>query len=723
MREMKSPFPVAGALLALTSSLAVVMPAHAQVGAAGAGPAAAPTAASSPATATSVSEPVGSSASGSADANATSVQTLGTVTVVGTVGDLQSLDFYAPNSSAVLSRKDIEDQGARKLDQALHYQAGIVSEPFGADNKVEWFKIRGFDASISLDGTPTIPNGYFVWKPELFGVETVEVLKGPNSLVFGASEAGGVVNLVTKRPKKEEALLMQAEAGHRGRAGLGLDYNGIANEAGTAYYRIVAQARREDGQQRHTDMKSFYLAPSATFEFSERTSLTLLTSIQREDGTPTNGFLPAYGTIIDTPYGQIDRRLNAGEPGFDHLERTQLSAGWLFSHKFSDDWTFTQNYKYSRLSVDQRNVFAYGSDGNRELLRGYTYTDGSTRNHYIDNRMSGKLKLGDNIELLPVIGFDYLRSGTSGENNGFGLVPNLDMFEPVYGAPFDVNAAPYELDTRQFGMYASAQLRVGEHWNFNAGVRHDRAKGTGNINGGDAGYDVSHNSFNVGAMYISDYGVSPYISYSESFKPVSGVDGYGRTYQPYEAKQTEVGVKLEPSWLDGALTVAYFDVEEKNALISDVSNIQTQSGKRSNQGVEIQGDFNITPDTAVKVSYTHNHSRQDIAADQTVRTPLIPKHQASLWLSHRFTLPNSSQLTVAAGARYHGSTEDERYYPGEAIPSHTLVDMMVRYQIAPEWALQLNARNLTDKTYVAGCDFYCYYGAGRTVDLQLQYQW
>ncbi|WP_442592563.1 TonB-dependent siderophore receptor [Parapusillimonas sp. JC17] len=694
MRETTYP-TYAWAVLAITSGIMLAAPGHAQ-------------------------ETNAASTSGT---DASSIQTLNTVTVVGTVGDLQSLDFYAPNSSAVLNRKDIEDQGARKLDQALHYQAGILSEPFGADNKVEWFKIRGFDASISLDGTPTTPNGYFVWKPELFGVESVEVLKGPNSLIFGASEAGGVVNLVTKRPHKEEALLMNAELGYRKRMGLGIDYNGIANDDGTVYYRIVAQARREDGMQRHTDMKSYYLAPSVTFDIGDRTSLTLLTSIQHEDGRPTNGFLPAYGTIIGTPYGMIDRRLNAGEPDFDRLKRTQVSAGWLLSHEISDDWTFTQNYKFSRLSVDQKNVFAYGSDGNRELLRGYTFTDGSTRNHYIDNRVSGKLRLSDNIELLHTAGFDYLKSDTSGQNNGFGLAPNLDMFAPVYGAPFTVNATPYDLHSKQLGVYASAQLRVGKNWNFNAGIRHDRAKSHGNISGADTSYDVSRNSVNVGAMYISDYGVSPYISYSESFKPVAGVDGYGNTYQPYEAKQTEVGLKLEPSWLDGTLTLAYFDIEEKNALISDASNIQSQSGKRTNKGVELQGDFNITPNTAVKASYTHNHSRQDITAAQTIRTPLIPKHQASLWISHRFNLQNSNRLTVAAGARYNGSTEDERYYPGERIASHTLLDLMMQYQFNRDWTLQLNARNLTDKTYVSGCDFYCYYGGGRTIDLQLSYQW
>lgn len=655
--------------------------------------------------------------------NGQAVKELGAVTVTGSVGDLQSLDFYAPNSSSVISAKDIENQGARKLDEALQYQAGILSEPFGADNKVEWFKIRGFDASTSLDGTPTTPNGFFVWKPEIFGVESVEVLKGPSALEFGASGTGGVVNLVTKRPHKEESLLMNAEAGHRGRLGLGVDYNGIANDAGNVYYRIVAQARRADGTQRDTDMKSYYLAPSLTIDFSDRTSLTLLTSIQREDGRPTNGFLPLYGTIKDTPYGKIDRRLNAGEPGFDYLKRTQISAGWLFSHKLTPDWTFTQNYKYSHLDIDQRNVFAYNSDGNRSLLRGYSLTDGSTNNHYVDNRIKGRVRLGDSVEILPVVGIDYLKSSTSGRNNGFGLAPNLDMFDPVYGQPFAVTATPYEQSTNQLGLYAAAQMRVGSHWNFNAGIRHDRAKGDSFIDGKNTGYDVSHNSVNVGAMYISDYGVSPYVSYSESFKPQAGIDGYGNTYLPYVGKQKEVGIKLDPDWLNGTLTLAYFDIEERNALISDASNIQSQSGKRTNKGVELQGDFQVTPNTSIKASYTYNHSRQDIDGGLTIRTPLIPRHQASLWLSHRLNLSNGGALTLAAGARYNGPTEDQHYYRGVTIPGYTLFDLMARYQIDRNWAVQLNARNLTDKTYVSGCDFYCYYGGERTIDMQLQYQW
>lgn len=656
--------------------------------------------------------------------NQETVSKLDSITVIGTVDNLQGLDFYAPNSSAVIDSKQIEATGARKLDQALQYQSGVLSEPFGADNKVDWFKIRGFDASISIDGTPTTPNGYFVWKQELFGLESIEVVKGANSLLFGAAETGGVVNLVTKKPTGVESLLLNAELGNNHRKGLGLDYNGLLGTQENVYYRIVAQAREEGGMQDHTKMKSYYLAPSITIDFNDKNSLTLLSSIQHEDGRPTNGFLPAYGTIIDTPYGLVNRHTNMGEPDFDHLKRTQINAGWTFKHKFTNDWQYVQNYRFSKLELDQQNVFAYGSDNYRNALRGYTYTKGHTNNHYFDNKVTGKLQLGENIKIEPTAGFDYLKSDTSGNNNGFGFAPALDMFNPSYGSPFPVDYTPYELNSKQLGIYAAAKINVGSHWNFNIGLRHDKAKGDSFIDGfSSPGYNVSNNSINAGAIYISDYGISPYIGYSESFKPENGIDGYGNPYIPYIGKQTEIGLKIEPDWLNGTFTLAYFDIEEKNALAADASNIQKQIGKKTNKGIELQGELALSANTNARLAYTYNHSKQDLSANQTVRTALIPKHQASLWLDHSFNFSSGNKLTLAAGIRYNGSTEDQQYYPGETIPSYTLLDLMAKYQINRNLSLQVNARNVTNKSYISGCDFYCYYGNDRSIDMQLQYQW
>src|SRR5690606_9646729 len=117
-------------------------------------------------------------------------------------------------------------------------------------------------------------------------------------------------------------------------------------------------------------------------------------------------------------------------------------------------------YKFSRLDLDQQNVFAWSSDNDRQAMRGYTFTRGDTRNHYLDNRLSGSLRL-NGVKLTPVVGVDYLKSDTEGQNNGFGWTPNLDMFAPVYGTPFDVTSTPYGEHLRQWGAYASTQVQVG----------------------------------------------------------------------------------------------------------------------------------------------------------------------------------------------------------------------------------------------------------------------
>ncbi|MFC3216751.1 TonB-dependent receptor domain-containing protein [Comamonas sp. JC664] len=187
--------------------------------------------------------------------------------------------------------------------------------------------------------------------------------------------------------------------------------------------------------------------------------------MQREDGRPTNGFLPAYGTITDTPYGRIDRRLNAGEPGVDHLKRTQSSLGWLLSHQINSDWKFTQNYKYTHLDLDQVNTFAYGSDGDGRsralhLHRWHLQEPLPGQPHHRQAQAVRQHPAAAHLRI------DYLKSDTDGLNNGFGFVPGLDMFNPVYGAPFDITGTPYGLHSKQWGAYASTQLRVGSHWNF-----------------------------------------------------------------------------------------------------------------------------------------------------------------------------------------------------------------------------------------------------------------
>lgn len=643
---------------------------------------------------------------------------LETISVVGSAGKVGGVQFNTPGTLEVVDRTTLEERQVRKVDEALQYQAGVFTELYGKDDKDNWFKIRGFDASLAVDGAPVSKTGFFAWVPETYGIEAVEVVKGANSFLYGTSEAGGVVNLITKRPKATPEGELNLSLGTQNTRGISGDYSGLANEDGTVRYRLVGQARQEAGTQRNTDMNHYYLAPSLAWDITPRTNLTLLASIQKDQGKPTNGFMPGYGSLIDTPYGKIDRSTSFGEKDHDRYLRSQASLGYEFQHTFDNDWQVTQNYRYSRLNLDWFGVFAWSSDNNRLANRGYSYSKGNTVTHTIDNRVSKTWK-GERFSNTLLVGLDYMKANTDGNNNGFGFVPAIDMFNPVYGAPITLSATRLTSDTKQLGVYATNQFKWDKKWHANIGVRRDKISNDSVSGTTTTTYDVSHTSYNAGLMYVADNGLAPYISYSESFKPATGVDAAGVAYKPYQGRQYEAGVKYSPSWVDGTLTLSYFDLTEKNALVTDPSNVKVQAGQLSNKGIELQADLNLTKQLSVLASYTHNNSRQDLTTEKSITTALVPDNMASFWAKYKFT----PALSAALGVRYIGSTVDEKAYPNHKIPAYTLLDAMMQYQLSSQWQLQVNARNLTDKTYVSGCDFYCYYGAPRSVEAKLTYRW
>ena len=530
-----------------------------------------------------------------------------------------------------------------------------------------------------------------------------------------------MVNLVSKRPKAEPAGEVKIGLGTDKRGSIAADYSGVLTEDNSVRYRVVAQARREDSQIEFANMKHYYFAPSLTWDISDNTNLTLLASYQHEKGRPTNGFLPAYGTIIDTPYGKINRDTSMGEPDFDKTDRTQVSAGYEFQHDFGNGWKFSQNYRYSHMDLLNQGVFAWGSDGKRTAYRGYSYSDGDQNLHNLDNRVS-KLWQGERFSNTLLLGLDYLHSTTDGKNNGFGYVPGLDMFNPQYGADITLTGDPYHIKLKQTGLYAQNQFKW-DNWLLNAGVRHDKAKSSGYIGTVDQSYDVNHTSYNAGLMYQFDIGLSPYVNYSESFRPISGGDAKNNAYKPYEGRQLEAGLKYSPVNVDGRFSIAYFDLQEKNALVSDASNVQVQAGERRGRGVELQADVNLNDNWSLAGAYTYTDSKQDLSTNTTIRSPMMPRHMASTQVAYKFNTGALNGLKLGTSLRYVGSTTDDQYYAGHTIPSYTLWDAMAQYTFAKDWQVQLNARNLTDKDYVSACSFYCYYGAGRSVEASLSYKW
>ena len=173
-------------------------------------------------------------------------ESMDTMVVVGTALKVDAPLVETPRTASLVDREELDERNVRKLDEAFRYRAGVLSSPYGADNDTDWLKVRGFDASTYLDGTRLFKDGYYGWMIEPFGLERIEVLKGPASILYGEAPPGGVINAISKRPTEEPQGLFEIQAGNRDHRQVGIDVSGPINE--DVRYRMVGLFNERDGE-------------------------------------------------------------------------------------------------------------------------------------------------------------------------------------------------------------------------------------------------------------------------------------------------------------------------------------------------------------------------------------------------------------------------------------------------------------------------------------------
>ncbi|MGP9676305.1 MULTISPECIES: TonB-dependent siderophore receptor [unclassified Halomonas] len=670
---------------------------------------------------------------------------MGTTVVTATALKVDTPDVETPRAISTVSAEELEDRGVNKYDETFQYRSGVVSQPYGNDNNADWFFLRGFSAEGATyqDGLRLFrTGGYFWWMSEPFGFERVDLLKGPASILYGEAPPGGMINGISKRPTREPQGALQVEAGNHDHRQVGVDVSGPVGQRDDVRYRLVGLYRDGEGELNGSEKERYYFAPSLAVDVSDDTTVTFLASVQKDQGVPTNGFFPALGTLEDSPFGKIDPATNFGQPDYDRLDQRQVAIGYELEHQINDTWEFQQNARYTHLDLELRNVYpnSYITPP-RSISRGIIDRDGQYDAFNIDNRLIARTYT-ENTENTLLVGAGYQELNlnytnrdsfrTLGDGSSFFTnIDTVDLYNPDYSAftaPDAGDPTEHNVDRRQVGLYVQNQLRIADQWVLLAGARYDNVDSSDDFSdttgSSSEGYDDEHLSVTAGAMYLGENGVSPYVSYSESFTPVAGIGPDGASYEPLEGRQFEAGVKIAPLDVDGYLTIAAFDVEENNTLISTSAPVQEQVGKRRSQGVEIEGVGYLTDELKLIAAYTYTDARYDVNdAQRDERAPLVPRHMASAWLDYDMSRTLAG-LSVGAGVRYMGETVPSANSAIEQnVPSTTLYDAMASYRINDSWTAQVNVNNLTDEEYVSGCDFYCYYGASRSVVGSLKYSW
>ncbi|MCF5225592.1 TonB-dependent siderophore receptor [Pseudomonas syringae] len=603
----------------------------------------------------------------------------------------------------VVTPQTIADYNVRSLDDAMKFVSGVSQGNTLGNTKDSVIK-RGFgtndDGSILRDGVRSVVS-------KNFGATTerVEVLKGPASLLYGAMEPGGVINVISKQPQYVQSNTLSGSAYSEGGGSFSVDTTGPLGDSGLAY-RLVAERQSEDYWRNYGVDQHTLIAPSLSWT-GERASLTLAYEYNDYISPFDRGTVFTGGHPADISY---DKRLDEKWSNTVGISETATAR---FEYQLSDDWKTRLTYGWNNdrysLSIAQPSTLSSSGVLRRQANGGHY--DYETR--YASWDFIGKQDiLGQQHDLL--IGAEQEDSdkyrGKTYRNtaqNGFNI------FSPAYGSlaePSVVSAANSNLSNQltSSSLYLKDNWHLNDRWILVLGGRYQhydqyikQGLGASRVTNLDKNDDVFLPM--AGLVFKVTEDLSLYGNYSRSFVPNDDVNDDGTTFDPEEGRSYEVGAKyaLAPEL---NFNLAVFDIEKKNVVTpTGVTGVSEAAGKVGSQGIELDVTGRIAErwDMIGTYAYTHTEVLDD-PNNKGNRLSQAPKHTASLYLTHHLQIPSDlGEWHAGGGARYVGERAGDdanTFY----MSSYTVADAFLRWDVPMagyKTRLQLNVDNLFDKQY------------------------
>nr|WP_235844786.1 TonB-dependent siderophore receptor [Cupriavidus agavae] len=609
-----------------------------------------------------------------------------------------------PQSITVITRDLMDGQQAQSLGDALQNSAGVVTNVYGRRGWDD-FIIRGQRASESLfaDGLLVDTNNRV--SQELFGVERVEVFKGPASVLFGAVQPGGLVNMVTKRPRPELFGELGLTVGNYGFRQVTADVGTPLKPGSKAAFRLTALAMDSDDPTDYVWYRNRYVAPSLTLDLGERTDFTILASHNDRHYVRQQG-LPVNGTVVPNINGVVPNSRFIGEPGATPYDGEQNRIGYALTHRFDSGWTVNQNLRYQTSSLTGMFVTAGAMARNSQLLaRGVTDQSFKGDSFGVDTNVQKTFAFTGHQHSL-TFGVDY-RHTKEDRLQKTCRVGALNVYNPVYGAAITCPAG-FNTDSTDslnaLGLYVRDQVRVADRWTLTGGLRYETARSASRNHLNASRVDTDDNAVTGSAavMYDLTHWARPYVSFATSFLPNAGTDVAGNPFKPEKGRQYEIGVKFDTPGKAGLVTLAAFDLTRRNVLSSDPVNIgfNVAVGEQRSRGFEFElmQDFG----NGFSVTGAYAYIASEVTEDTTtsyVGQPLnnVPRHSFSMWGQYRF---RGALAGWYVGAGVRGESAKRGYSYGYTVPGYTVADFGFGYT-ATHWRAAFNLKNVFDKQYYA----------------------
>lgn len=643
-----------------------------------------------------------------------------------------ALLLEVPQSISIVNEREMEARGVLTVNEALRYTPGVEADQYGVEQRFDWLEIRGFPAQtfgIYRDG---MRFNSLSGKLDPFELESVEILKGPSSVLYGEVPPGGLINQVTKRPQPERSTEISGVFGSFNRRQGDVDTTGSFDRGNVWRYRLLGLVRDSGTQVNFTPDNRRLIAPALTWHPSDRTDVTVLADFQH-DHTTWDQFLPAEGTLTPNPNGIIPRSTFLGEPGYDNVTRDQGSVAYTADHLFSDGWDLHSNYRYQYIDFKGQTIAGDGLDGTSttEVARYLFATPNTNYINTVDTRALRRFGTGSKVEQTVLFGYDYQRLEQRATSYFLFGVNDLNIFNPVYGQTTIPTGAPYLNDDsilNQSGLYAQDQIKLKQRLVITLGGRQDFASNTiadfltptGNFSRLDEKF-----TGRAGITYLTNFGLAPYFAFSTSFLPNAGTFVYDavtgladKPAVPSDARQLEGGVKFQPRNWNSFLTASVFQINETNVLVPNSAFTDYQTGEVRSRGVELEGVADVANGLNLHAGYTltATDDESDVTAANLGKwLPQTPRNQISGLADYAVSHGRFTGVGGNFGVRFVGTNAADSAN-SFFVPNYALLDASLRFGYR-HTLFEVHATNLTDKRYVATCisTAACYYGFERNV--------
>ncbi|WP_103618330.1 TonB-dependent siderophore receptor [Campylobacter concisus] len=629
------------------------------------------------------------------------------------VGKTNTPILEIPQTVNVVTQQQLKDKKPETLAESLQNVSGVS---YGNTTGGIFDSIikRGFgggrDGSIMRNGVPASVMHSFNKT-----VESVEVLKGPSSLLYGAQEPGGIINMVTKKPKYDFSNEIWAGIGNRNYWNTGFDTTGPIAESGFAY-RFIFDTMQKDYWREFGEYKNVLFAPSLSYKGDDYRINLAYAHTRSTDPIDRGMYLiPSTGKLLP-----IDKKRRLDEP-FNKLKTKLDTLDVNFEKNLGENWLLKGAYAFSRSKHEYGHIRLMNVLNNGTATRRNEYYDGFIhRTHAGSLNLNGYVKTGE-IEHNLLFGIDakeYYRYRPGGlKDTGNHL--SINIYHPIYGRvglPTARESSIQYQKLKTIGFYAQDSINLTENLIYSLGTRYEYydqvARGT---TSGPNSTDQQDGKFTwqTGLLYLLTPQWSVYTNYAQSFNPQMAMKGDIGDIKPEEGKSIEFGSKFQNDSITASAAV--FNINKKN-IMRTVSGVSTPVGEARSRGFEFDFNGRVTQGLSVGASYAYTKTevRKDSGAFAVlVGKPLeaTPKHQASLFANYDFSHLGVKGLRIGGGARYFGSWYT--YYMRinlSAVPAGTafkmdsavVYDAFISYdtKIAGyETNFSFNVKNLTNKLY------------------------